>query len=231
MNSFDLIAIGFLSKFSLRYVEFDRFVELISTNNMFKGGVLLPIVWWAWFKAGERQQSNRLHLVAMLASCAVSMLLARVLATVLPFRERPVFSEELNSFFPKGIVQVALDNWSSFPSDHAALFFTLSTGLLFVSKPAGIFAICYTALFIGFPRIFLGLHFPTDVIAGAIIGIAVAVLGNIVFVKSRYLKKITEWSYEKPAFFYPLFFLLSFQLSELFYSVRILGKATLNLLH
>ena len=113
-----------------------------------------------------------------------------------------------------------LDGWSSFPSDHAVLFFALSTGLCFISRKVGTFTLFYSALFICLPRIYLGLHYPTDIIAGAIIGMTVTLLANIFLIKSKRLQSIANWSYSKPNLFYPLFFLLTYQIADLFDNSR-----------
>jgi undecaprenyl-diphosphatase len=123
-----------------------------------------------------------------------------------------------------------LEGWSSFPSHHAVLFFALSTGILFISKKVGAFALSYTALFIAFPRIYVGLHYPTDVIAGAIIGMAIALLGNKYLGKIERLQQIVNWSYSKPNLFYPLFFLLTFQIVNMFDTTRATIKMGVELL-
>jgi undecaprenyl-diphosphatase len=118
-----------------------------------------------------------------------------------------------------------LEGWSSFPSDHAVLFFALSTGLLFISRKVGTFALAYTGLFIAFPRIYLGLHYPTDIIAGAIIGVTIAILGNIYLIKSTRLKSIVRWADTEPDLFYPVFFLFTYQIADMFGSSRAIISA------
>jgi undecaprenyl-diphosphatase len=115
-----------------------------------------------------------------------------------------------------------LCGWSSFPSDHAILFFSISTGLFFISKKIGLFAILYSTLAIMFPRIYLGLHYPTDILAGAVIGVVIASIGNRCFPESQVVRSIMAWSRAKPEFFYPSFFLLSYQVADMFDSSRAL---------
>jgi undecaprenyl-diphosphatase len=148
----------------------------------------------------------------------------------LPFRLRPLHEESLHFLLPFGMTTTVLEGWSSFPSDHAVLFIALSTGLLFVSRWVGTFSLSYTVLFIGFPRVYLGLHYPTDIIAGAIIGMTIALLGNIYLVQSTLIQSITNWSYSKPNLFYPLFFLLTYQIAELFDHSRSLVSAVIKLI-
>jgi undecaprenyl-diphosphatase len=227
VNIFDGAVIGYVNQFSRHSPTFDKLLAFLADNHLLKGGVLVIIVWWLWFKKeGEPNSRNREHIIATFVGCAVGMALARILALTLPFRLRPVHEAGLNFLIPYGTSPAVLDGWSSFPSDHAVLFFALSTGLLFISKRAGIFALAYTTAFIAFPRIYLGLHYPTDILAGAIIGVMISLLCNVYLVKGARLRSLTKWSYSAPQFFYPVFFLFTYQIADLFSSSRaIFGEA------
>jgi undecaprenyl-diphosphatase len=229
MNSFDFEIIAYVNQFSQHSRMFDNLVRFLSDNHLLKGGVLTIIIWWAWFHIDERRSHDREHIISTLLSCFVAMQLARALALTLPFRIRPLHEEYLSFLLPYGMTPTALEGWSSFPSDHAVLFFTLSTGLVFISKKVGIFALFYTTLFIAFPRIYLGLHYLTDIIAGAIIGITIALLGNMYLCKVISLQKIVSWSHSKPSLFYPLFFLLTYQIADMFDGIRAISKAGFKL--
>ena len=220
MNSFDLNIITYINQFSQHSWAFDEVISFLSGNHLLKGGVLVTIIWWVWFKIDERQSHNREYLISTLLCCFIAIFTASVLALASPFRLRPLHEESLAFIIPYGIEKTSLEGWSSFPSDHASLFFALSTGLLFISRKIGTFALAYTALFIGLPRIYLGLHYPTDIIAGAVIGMTVAALGNIYLVRSKSIKSITNWALSKPHFFYPMFFILTHQIVDMFDDVR-----------
>ena len=58
----------------------------------------------------------------------------------------------------------------SFPSGHAAFFFAIGTVLYFYNKKAGILFLMGSAV-IGFARVTAGLHWPSDIAGGALIGI------------------------------------------------------------
>ncbi len=65
------------------------------------------------------------------------------------------------------------DSTSSFPSGHASFYFALAMGVYLYNKKAGI--ICFVlAGLIGFARIFIGVHWPLDIVAGAVLGAMVA---------------------------------------------------------
>lgn len=223
MNGFDFNIITWVNQFSRHSKILDILIQHLSKNQFLKGGVLVTIIWWAWFKSGdERHSDNREYIISTLFCCFVGQILARALALTLPFRFRPLHEEGLNFLLPYGMKPTALEGWSSFPSDHAVLFFALSTGLVFISRKVGAFALCYTVLFIAFPRIYLGLHYPTDIIAGAIIGITITLLGNIYLCKNKSVQQVVNWSYSKPNLFYPLFFLLTYQAADMFSDIRII---------
>ena len=61
----------------------------------------------------------------------------------------------------------------SFPSGHTAASFAAATAIYAINKKWGIAAYLFAAV-MGFSRLYLGVHFPTDVLAGALVGTAAA---------------------------------------------------------
>jgi undecaprenyl-diphosphatase len=223
LNSFDLGIIKYLNQFSQHSWVFDKSIGLIASLNLFKGCPLVIVIWWAWFKGKDRHSLRCEHAISTLFGCVVAIAVARGLALMLPFRLRPMHDESLHFVVPFGVDRVSLDGWSSFPSDHAVLFFALSTGLFFISKKIGVLAFFHSVLVIAFPRAYLGLHYPTDLIAGAIVGIAIALTANLYFAKNKHIQSIVSFSYSKPSVFYPLLFFFTYQLVDMFYECRVLA--------
>ncbi len=81
-------------------------------------------------------------------------------------RQRPFLFLEMASKLSKGPGEI-LD--PSFPSAHAAFSFTMAA-LLSHWFPRYRIIFFIVAGFIGWTRIYLGLHYPTDVIGGALLG-------------------------------------------------------------
>jgi undecaprenyl-diphosphatase len=226
MNAFDSTIIVWLNHFSQRSPAFDQLVSLQLGNNLTKGGVITALIWWAWFRPGERSGEHRAQMVATLLAGAVGIAVARAIALAAPFRERPLRQEGLNFRIPIGMSQTNLIGWSSFPSDHAVLFFALATGLLFVSRRAGVLAFVYTTVAIVLPRVYLGVHYPSDILAGAAVGVAIAWLSIVWLPRTKLLKWIMNFATKRPELFYPVFFLATLQIAEEFNGVRgVLGYA------
>ena len=90
---------------------------------------MLTIFYWAWFRVNKCQPYIRMHLVLTLLSTIIAIIAGKTLALLLPFRFRPIHEEGLNLILPYGMKLTTLEGWSSFPSDHAVMFYALSTGI------------------------------------------------------------------------------------------------------
>ena len=77
----------------------------------------------------------------------------------------------------------------SFPSGHSMNGFTASVAMLCNDRKIGIPAVILAA-FIAFSRLYNFVHFPTDVIAGIVIGIVMALLVNYLMKRKENKKAI-----------------------------------------
>jgi undecaprenyl-diphosphatase len=230
MDGFDAAIIGFFNQFSRKSETFDLTLRMLADSDLFKGGVvvaMLAALWvlpWGKGDAGERRRS----VLASFAGTFASLLVARGLALVTPFRDRPKFDAALRFVPPYSITEDYLKGWSSFPSDHATMFVALATGIFLVSRPLGLFAFAYVLAVILFPRIYLGLHYPTDILAGALLGWAFVLLANRLSkreeVGKAFIDPVMEWSRKYPVRFYCVFVWGCYETSRLFAHVRRYGK-------
>ena len=153
-----------------------RFVYFITNNGLFQGGVFMAAVWWLWFEGEadpEKRKRNQQIIIGILVGCLLGVFATRVLTHALPFRTRPIFATELH-LAPLFQLPADLDHKTSFPSDHATLFFALATGFFFRSRWLGTWALLYATLVVGFPRVFLGYHYPSDILVGGLVGVGAA---------------------------------------------------------
>ena len=80
----------------------------------------------------------------------------------------------------------------SFPSGHTAAAFTI-TFVFYYIYPVLFVPFLIVAIIIGFSRIYLGLHYPSDVLAGIVLGFLSAKLGIFTADKINYLLSLFVW--------------------------------------
>lgn len=80
---------------------------------------------------------------------------------------------------------------SSFPSGHTIFMFALATGVYLYNKKAGWWFYA-SACLIGFARVFAGVHWPYDILAGAVLGVLTALACSWIY-KSYIKKYIEKW--------------------------------------
>lgn len=122
----------------------------------------------------------------------VSLLLGLFLSTMglknVIARERP-YNTEGALLTVENLLIGAPSGRFSFPSGHAISSFSAATVILLYSKKLAIPAIILATL-ICFTRLYLYVHFPSDVICGALFGILLAFVSN--FLVNKIWEKINE---------------------------------------
>lgn len=222
MNAFDSSVISYLNSFARHSAAFDRSVAAIGTNHAIKGA-LIPLIWWLWFRRGDDRRGRELLAFGLLNSVG-AVIVARTLAAVLPYRERPLRNLALHFNLPFGVEPDSLIHWSSFPSDHAVIFTALAVSILFVSRAAGLLALAYSLVVICLPRVYMGIHYPTDILAGAALGAAIACLAKVTALRTAATRPALRLMDESPGVFYAALFVITFQITTTFDSTRAILK-------
>jgi undecaprenyl-diphosphatase len=224
MNGFDLAIARALAGFVNRWPAFDHALGTLVNVDLVKGGVLFALVWWVWFAHDGDPAARRRIVLATLAGCLVAVAVARGLALALPHRPRPMIA--FGAEQPPGARWI---EWSSFPSDHAALFFALGVGLWGYSRRLAIAALAYVAVGVCVPRVYVGLHYATDMLAGAALGVGFGILFARPALRDRLARPALRWHDTHLASFYTALFALTYQLATLFGDLRRIGVLLIEL--
>ncbi len=121
---------------------------------------------------------SRFMVLVALVSAAVSR---GVITTIIRF-----FYHHPRPFDVLAVKQLIPESGYSFPSGHAALYFALSMGVYLYNKKLGAVFFAVSVL-MGIARIFAGVHWPADILGGALVGTVTALLVN--FCARKYLEK------------------------------------------
>ncbi len=124
------------------------------------------LIWIAltilFFLIGNKNNSYRSGGIILALSLAVNTLFCNILLKPMVGRMRPYDLLGYDILVPR------LHDFS-FPSGHTAASFAAATAIYTLNKKWGMVAYIFATL-MGFSRLYLGVHFPTDVLAGAFTG-------------------------------------------------------------
>jgi undecaprenyl-diphosphatase len=141
-------AINSLSKHT---ESINRIMILISNRMRYVYSLILLIL---WFK-------NRSITVNVLIAAVASMLIASIIR-LFSFRPRPFVYRRVGILIPS-------KRNSSFPSKHTLLAFAVSTTICLYHRMLGGIFTCLSLL-TGISRIWVGHHYPSDILGSALIG-------------------------------------------------------------
>ena len=169
-----------------RVAPVDEVVQLLVSDYLVPVGLMLVLV-GLWFTGDglPARQRQQIGIYVALASMALSSLVVMIVNSMYA-RPRPfdgIEGHEVTVLFYQ-------PTDPSFPSNPAAATFGMAAGMWGVNRPVGAVMLGVAGLF-AFSRVYSGVHYPSDVVAGALIGCVVAFL---VFQVKRLLGPLPEWT-------------------------------------
>ncbi len=191
-----------------------------SESFFLTSALLTALAWCCWFSnnAKDAREQQLLGFGAVLMTCVLS----RLLQVSFPVRLRPMH-DVASGFQPlPGIDPALAAHWDSFPSDHAAVFFALVTVIWLRSRWLGLLALV-SALYGVLPRIYFGLHYLSDVTAGAVLGVAFVLMFER-FGPRTLAHRGVGCEQRLPGLFYGVAFPVTFEVATLFDDIRQAGR-------
>ncbi|MDP3771811.1 MAG: phosphatase PAP2 family protein [bacterium] len=177
--AWDTVIIFFLNGFLGRSAWGDAIIGFFAVHLSF-----IAVVWflWAVWHAG-RLNGERWRIFF---GAGVAVVLARGIITPLI----RFFIHQPRPFAVLPVQALFFDSSWSLPSGHAAFFFALSAAVYAYDKKIGVTLFLVSAL-IGVGRIAAGVHYPTDILAGLLVGLASGyVVVRIPFLRPRVMQHL-----------------------------------------
>lgn len=141
----------------------DLFV-FISTWGPYFILALLPIIWF-WPGKDDVRKQREWAVIAACGSVVISLGVNQVIIRLWE-RPRPFVAHHANL-----LINHSRD--ASFPSDHATVGFAVAFALLLMVRNVGWIALVM-AVIVAFSRVYVGVHYPGDVLGAAAISFVVA---------------------------------------------------------
>jgi undecaprenyl-diphosphatase len=127
------------------------------------------ILVWLWFGMKDVAQRQAMQKTVIVAAISIGLTAVLVLISnkLLPFRDRPF------NALPAGSVTLLFyrPTDSSFPSNLASVLFAIVWPVFIKNKTYGSILLAI-AVIAGFGRIYMGVHYPLDILGGAAVGLA-----------------------------------------------------------
>lgn len=151
-----------------RYSPLDRMMEWVVSDYLVPVTLALTLT-GLWFVGGEKavRMKNQITVFVALSAMGLASWVVAV-NNALYFRPRPFVDHDVSLLFYQ-------PTDSSFPANTTAATFAIAAAVWRVNRRVGLATYLAAGLY-GLARVYAGVHYPLDIVGGALIGIVVAFL-------------------------------------------------------
>ncbi len=218
ITAFDAQVAVAVNVFARQPTTLNHLIVLLTGEDFIKMAPFVVVAVWFWNR--PPREAHRAIVLRGMAGIFVAFFAGRILQVGLPMRMRPMHDAALGLAQPAFTSHEMLGGWSSFPSDHAAIFGAAVCMVFALSRPLGVLALLHAIAFVLVPRLYVGVHYPTDLLAGFLLGVAGG-LAALTLAPGAWLAAASlRFAERYPALFNTAAVIFLIQLSELFHEAR-----------
>ncbi len=170
------------------------FSVLNGIQNIFRCGfldIVIPwlthlghgIVWAIFGLAFLITKKYRFNGICIISALVATVIISEFIIKPLFLRERPYM---LN---PEFALLIPEPSGTSFPSSHTSTSFASALQFFGINRKAGFGAIAF-AVVVAFTRLYLYVHFPTDILGGIVLGILMGL--TVIFTSNKIRRILSE---------------------------------------
>jgi membrane-associated phospholipid phosphatase len=170
-----------------------KIIAGMTGNGFFRGLPIFIMISALWFSPRIDEERRSRMLAGLVAVCLLT-LFSVYLQAHLFWHLRPLLNPGLH-------LRVDADeasSWigyhgnNSFPSDTTTLYWGLAAVVFLERRRWGVLAVVWTIFIISIPRVYTGIHYPSDIMAGAMLGSLTLFVGTYLPPAKAGAKKIVQ---------------------------------------
>ncbi|MCL1699415.1 undecaprenyl-diphosphatase [Lysinibacillus sp. Bpr_S20] len=143
--------------------------------------VVIVFMLFLWFTANKEKRTEKQYTAFYIVFTVILGLGLNALIHLFYYHARPFITYDVHQLVPHA-------DDSSFVSDHSVLVFALAWTLL-LRKDSWKYPVLIWAILVGISRIFVGVHYPADVIGGALLSLGA---GFVIIKFSNILEPVVQ---------------------------------------
>lgn len=160
--SYDMLLLIYINNFSGYFIWLDKLMMYVSEYGPVIFGLYLIALWFSGSNKMELEKNRRNGLYAF-ASAMLGLGIAQIIGFAW-FRNRPYVDHPIHLLIP-------VNPDASFPSDHATGSYSIASSLVFSNTVGAKFLFVFATL-VSVSRIYVGIHYPSDILGGMVVGIS-----------------------------------------------------------
>ena len=178
-SQFDRHIAAMLSGALSRHPLFDRCVESAIGHHLLGGIPFAAALFYFWVQAWrENRQQDLCRWITILMASFIAIALALLASrwiSWLPPQRMPGLAHLYRHYLAQDI------NANSFPSDSTSVFSCIAIGMIALNRRVGAALLAAVLVFVSLPRMYVGGHYLTDVLAGLAIGVISYAIARLFF--------------------------------------------------
>ncbi|MEY8350644.1 undecaprenyl-diphosphatase [Bacillus cereus] len=175
-SQFNIDAFRWINDLGKQYSSLNPIMVFVAEYMLY---VLVLGVLIYWF---TRNNKNRMMIIQGGLAFIVAEIIGKIVGQFYSHHQPFAVLPNVNQ-----LVEHEIDN--SFPSDHTILFFSICVSIWLVRKKEGWFWLML-AFCVAISRIWVGVHYPIDVVTGALVGIISSLFVYWVAPKISFIKRL-----------------------------------------